>query len=53
MEAPITEMPEEGWCPVGTPGIVAMAVMLATFMEVLDSTECISATHRRQHGGER
>jgi len=31
-------MSEEGWCPIGTPGIVAMAVMLATFMEVLDST---------------
>lgn len=30
--------PEEGWCPVGTPGIVAVAVMLATFMEVLDTT---------------
>lgn len=29
---------EEGWCPVGTPGIVAVAVMLATFMEVLDTT---------------
>lgn len=29
---------EEGWCPVGSPGIVAIAVMLATFMEVLDST---------------
>jgi len=31
-------MYEEGWCPVGTPGIVALAVMLATFMEVLDTT---------------
>lgn len=31
-------MSEEGWCPVGTPGIVALAVMLATFMEVLDTT---------------
>lgn len=31
-------MHERGWCPVGTPGIVAMSVMLATFMEVLDST---------------
>ena len=29
---------QEGWCPVGTPGIVAISVMLATFMEVLDST---------------
>lgn len=38
MESPITGQPEEGWCPVGTPGMVAMAVMLATFMEVLDST---------------
>jgi MFS transporter, DHA2 family, multidrug resistance protein len=28
----------EGWCPIGTPGIVALAVMLATFMEVLDTT---------------
>ena len=28
----------DGWCPVGTPGIVAIAVMLATFMEVLDSS---------------
>ncbi len=38
MEAPISNQPEEGWCPVGTPGIVATAVMLATFMEVLDTT---------------
>jgi MFS transporter, DHA2 family, multidrug resistance protein len=28
----------QGWCPVGTPGLVALAVMLATFMEVLDTT---------------
>jgi MFS transporter, DHA2 family, multidrug resistance protein len=28
----------QGWCPIGTPGIVALAVMLATFMEVLDTT---------------
>ena len=38
MEAPVSRQPDEGWCPVGTPGIVAMAVMLATFMEVLDTT---------------
>lgn len=38
METPIDSPQEEGWCPVGTPGIVAIAVMLATFMEVLDST---------------
>lgn len=40
MEAPVPGqgLPEEGWCPVGTPAIVAMAVMLATFMEVLDTT---------------
>ncbi len=31
-------MPEDGWCPVGSPAIVALAVMLATFMEVLDTT---------------
>jgi len=35
-ETPVTR--EEGWCPVGAPWIVALAVMLATFMEVLDST---------------
>jgi len=29
---------DEGWCPVGTPAIVAVSVMLATFMEVLDTT---------------
>jgi len=29
---------EEGWSPGIAPGIVAIAVMLATFMEVLDST---------------
>jgi len=29
---------EQGWCPIGTPGLVALAVMLATFMEVLDTT---------------
>jgi MFS transporter, DHA2 family, multidrug resistance protein len=29
---------EHGWCPVGTPAVVAVSVMLATFMEVLDST---------------
>lgn len=38
METPAQYSSEEGWCPVGTPGIVAVAVMLATFMEVLDST---------------
>ena len=38
MEAPVQYSSEDGWCPVGTPGIVALAVMLATFMEVLDST---------------
>lgn len=39
MEAPAAgPIRDEGWCPVGTPGIVAIAVMLATFMEVLDST---------------
>lgn len=38
MEAPAEVTQEEGWCPVGTPGIVAISVMLATFMEVLDST---------------
>lgn len=29
---------EQGWHPTGSPWIIAMAVMLATFMEVLDST---------------
>jgi DHA2 family multidrug resistance protein len=29
---------EEGWSPVAPPGIVAVSVMLATFMEVLDTT---------------
>jgi DHA2 family multidrug resistance protein len=29
---------ERGWCPVGTPAVVALSVMLATFMEVLDTT---------------
>lgn len=38
MEAPVEYSPEEGWCPVGTPSVVALAVMLATFMEVLDTT---------------
>lgn len=38
MEASAEEIQRDGWCPVGTPGIVAMAVMLATFMEVLDTT---------------
>ncbi|MHB9036804.1 MAG: DHA2 family efflux MFS transporter permease subunit [Armatimonadota bacterium] len=38
MEEHAASIQEEGWCPVGTPGIVALAVMLATFMEVLDST---------------
>ncbi len=38
MAASVDEIQEHGWNPVGTPGIVAMAVMLATFMEVLDST---------------
>ncbi|MCE5324475.1 DHA2 family efflux MFS transporter permease subunit [bacterium] len=38
MEERADNISEQGWCPVGTPGIVAIAVMLATFMEVLDST---------------
>ena len=33
-----TTLQHDGWCPVGSPGIVAIAVMLATFMEVLDSS---------------
>ncbi|MHB1459322.1 MAG: DHA2 family efflux MFS transporter permease subunit [Armatimonadota bacterium] len=37
-ESAANELHQRGWCPVGTPGIVAMSVMLATFMEVLDST---------------
>lgn len=28
----------EGWSPLAPPGVVALSVMLATFMEVLDST---------------
>ncbi|MDO8588430.1 MAG: DHA2 family efflux MFS transporter permease subunit [Armatimonadota bacterium] len=32
------DIQEQGWCPIGTPGIVALSVMLATFMEVLDTT---------------
>lgn len=31
-------MREEGWCPIGAPWIVALSIMLATFLEVLDST---------------
>ena len=38
MEERADNIQERGWCPVGTPGVVAIAVMLATFMEVLDST---------------
>lgn len=39
MEAPRhADYSEEGWCPAGSPAIVAVAVMLATFMEVLDTT---------------
>ncbi|MEN6355761.1 MAG: DHA2 family efflux MFS transporter permease subunit [Armatimonadota bacterium] len=38
MEERADNLQEQGWCPVGTPGVVAIAVMLATFMEVLDST---------------
>jgi DHA2 family multidrug resistance protein len=29
---------EQGWSPLAAPGVVAIAVMLATFMEVLDTT---------------
>ena len=38
MAAPQEATLETGWCPVGTPGLVALSVMLATFMEVLDTT---------------
>lgn len=38
MEVPVNRADDEGWCPVGAPWMVAIAVMLATFMEVLDST---------------
>ncbi len=31
-------LPEEGWHPGVIPGVIALSVMLATFMEVLDST---------------
>ena len=37
-EAPANSNYEDGWCPVGAPWMVAISVMLATFMEVLDST---------------
>jgi len=37
-EARNQQISDQGWCPIGSPGIVAIAVMLATFMEVLDST---------------
>lgn len=39
-------MRDEGWCPVGAPWMVALAIMMATFMEVLDSTVVnVSLTH--------
>jgi len=38
LEAPAQAVEEGGWSPTGPPGIIALAVMLATFMEVLDST---------------
>jgi len=43
-EAPV--MRDEGWCPIGAPWIVALSIMLATFMQVLDSTVVnVSLTH--------
>lgn len=38
MESSAGYEPDEGWCPIGTPATVAVSVMLATFMEVLDTT---------------
>ncbi len=38
MEAAAATPEQEGWSPLAPAGIVALSVMLATFMEVLDST---------------
>jgi DHA2 family multidrug resistance protein len=38
LEAPADAISEEGWSPLAPPGIVAISVMLATFMQVLDTT---------------
>ena len=38
MAAPSQALAEEGWSPLAPAGVVAISVMLATFMEVLDTT---------------
>jgi len=37
-QAPTVSIAEEGFSPLAPPGVVAISVMLATFMEVLDTT---------------
>jgi DHA2 family multidrug resistance protein len=38
LSEPENRIQQEGWHPSALPGIIAISVMLATFMEVLDST---------------
>jgi DHA2 family multidrug resistance protein len=38
VQAPTDSIAEEGFSPLAPPGVVAISVMLATFMEVLDTT---------------
>ena len=38
LEATPDSFSQDGWSPLASPGVVAVSVMLATFMQVLDST---------------